>query len=96
MISGNKKNNVSRLRYTHLPSNALPFNSLIRIIICDRSSSLKQVLHSFHFVFHDIKMHFYITPFIPSEKIYFFYLKKERRRHEPSSSIPSRHQTSVT
>ena len=63
MISGNKKNNVSRLRYTHLPSNALPFNSLIRIIICDRSSSLKQVLHSFHFVFHDIKMHFYITPF---------------------------------
>ena len=61
MISGNKKNNVSRLRYTHLLSNALPFNSLIRIIICDRSSSLKQVLHSFHFVFHDIKMHFYIT-----------------------------------
>ena len=42
MISGNKKNNVSRLRYT----------------------SLKQVLHSFYFVFHDIKMHFYITPFI--------------------------------
>ena len=32
MISGNKKNNVSRLRYTHLLSNALPFNSLIRII----------------------------------------------------------------
>ena len=64
MISGNKKNNVSRFRYTHLLSNALPFNSLIRIIICDRSSSLKQVLHSFHFVFHDIKMHFYITPFI--------------------------------
>ena len=54
MISGNKKNNVSRLKY----------NSLIRIIICDRSSSLKQVLHSFYFVFHDIKMHFYITPFI--------------------------------
>ena len=27
MISGNKKNNVSRLRYTHLLSNALPFNS---------------------------------------------------------------------
>ena len=43
MISGNKKNNVSRLKYTHLLSN---------------------VLHSFYFVFHDIKMHFYITPFI--------------------------------
>lgn len=55
MISRNKKNDVSRLRYTHLLSNALPFNSLIRIIICDRSSSLKQVLHSFYFVFHDIK-----------------------------------------
>lgn len=55
MISGNKKNNVSRLRYTHLLSNALPFNSLIRIIIYDRSSSLKQVLHGFYFVFHDIK-----------------------------------------
>ena len=55
MISRNKKNDVSRLRYTHLLSNALPFNSLIRIIICDRASSLKQVLHSFYFVFHDIK-----------------------------------------
>ena len=62
MISGNKKNNVSRLRYTHLLSNALPFNSLIRIIIYDRFSSLKQVLHSFSFVFHEIIMHFYITP----------------------------------
>ena len=62
MISGNKKNNVSRLRYTHLLSNALPFNSLIRIIICDRSSSLKQVLHSFYFVFHDIKPQIALYP----------------------------------